>query len=135
MLECLPVEEEEDELKDVKIILVHGSYPYTFETGYLCTVYPSLYCDVSEFVPLVPLGMGKGLADLFDLCPLNKIMYGSDGAAAPEIYWFAANVFRRKLTFPLQDIMAQGMVHENYALTVAEVILSGTAADIYRFSL
>lgn len=126
---------EADEFKDQKIVLCHAGYPRTFETGYLCSVYPNLYCDVSEFVPMVPLGMSKGLADLMDMCPTNKILYGSDGFIIPEFYWFAAVVFRRKLAALLQEIVAQGMYTQEYALEVAKMILYENATSFYGFTI
>jgi predicted TIM-barrel fold metal-dependent hydrolase len=84
---------------------------------------------------MVPLGMSKGLADVMDMCPVNKILYGSDGFIIPEFYWFAAVVFRRKLGALLQEIIAQGMYNEGYALDVAKMILSGNAANFYGFAI
>lgn len=123
----------EEEYRNLRLVLVHGGYPYTFETGYLCAMHPSLYCDVSEFVPLVPLGMKKGLADLLDMCPFNKIMYGSDAFILPEFYWFAAVAFRQRLAELLREMVERGMCDTGYARAVAEKIMHRNAASVYGF--
>jgi uncharacterized protein len=124
---------DDEEVKQQQIVLVHGGYPYTFETGYLCAMYPNLFCDVSEFVPLVPLGMNKGLADLMDMCPFNKIMYGSDAFIIPEFNWFAAVVFKRKLKTVLNDIISQGILDDDDAEAVAMMITHKNAKSFYGF--
>ena len=35
------------------IVLLHGGNPYNFETGYLASVYPNVYVDISEMFPFV----------------------------------------------------------------------------------
>jgi len=126
---------EDEEIKQQRIVLVHGGYPYSFETGYLCAMYPQVYCDVSAFVPLVPLGMSKGLADIMDMCPLNKIMYGSDAFILPEFNWFAAVIFKRKLKLLLTDMIEQAILDEKCALEVAEMIAYKNGAKFYGFNL
>jgi len=126
---------QDEEIKQQPIVLVHGGYPYSFEAGYLCAMYPNVYCDVSEFVPLVPLGINKGLSDIMDMCPLNKIMYGSDAFIIPEFHWFSAVVFKRKLAALLDDILIQGIIDYDYALEIAEMITYKNAVDFYEFDL
>jgi len=126
---------EDEEIKRQRIVLVHGGYPYSFETGYLCAMYPQVYCDLSAFVPLVPLGMAKGIADIMDMCPLNKIMYGSDAFIIPEFNWFAAVMFKRKLEHLLTDLTDQAVLDEKYATEVAEMIAYKNGAKFYGFDL
>lgn len=124
---------QDEEIKKQRIVMVHAGYPHTFEAGYLCAMYPNVYCDISEFVPLVPLGMSKGLADIMDMCPLNKIMYGSDAFIVPEFNWFGATVFKRKLSALLSDIQNQGIIDETLALDIAEMISHRNAKSFYGF--
>ena len=37
------------------VVLLHGSYPYTREAGYLASVYPNVYLDFGEVItrPLI----------------------------------------------------------------------------------
>ena len=76
--------------KQSRLILIHGGYPYCFEAGYLASVYPNLYVDISEMIPFVPMGAYQGLSQIFDMCPFNKVLYGSDGFIIPDIHWLAA---------------------------------------------
>ena len=38
---------------EVNIVLLHASYPYTMEAGYLATVYPNVYLDIGEVFPQI----------------------------------------------------------------------------------
>lgn len=117
-----------------KIVLVHGGYPYSFEAGYLAAMYPNVYLDISEMVPFVPLGMRSGLKNMLDMCPLTKIMYGSDGFVLPEIHWLGAKSAKEALADIFAGLVEVGLFDEEYALQVAGNIFFNTARDIYRMT-
>lgn len=72
-----------------KIVLIHGSYPWHEEVGYLATVRPNVYAELSLSNLFAPLGTTRRLAALVDLTPRDKLLVGSDGHGAPETHWFA----------------------------------------------
>lgn len=125
---------EDPRYRQAKIVLVHGGYPYSFEAGYLGAMYPNVYLDISEMVPFVPLGMRSGLESMMDMCPLNKIMYGSDGFVIPEIHWLGARAAKGELAEIMGRLTDKGWFDEDYARQVAKNIFCDTASTLYRLN-
>lgn len=79
----------------VPIVLLHSSYPYTREAGYLATVYHNVFLDIGEVFPMVSReGQISILKQSFEIVPGNKILYSTDGHWFPETYWLANQQFR-----------------------------------------
>lgn len=123
---------DDEEYNKAKIVLVHGGYPYTFEASYLAAMYPNVYLDMSEMIPFVPLGVKKGIRDMFDMCPLNKIMYGSDGFVTPEIHYIGAQMVKHELGMLFDELVKSEILDEAFARKSAEDILFNTAKKIYK---
>lgn len=115
-----------------KIVLVHGGYPYSFEAGYLAAMYPNVFLDISEMIPFVPLGLRKGLRDMFDMCPLTKIMYGSDGYVIPEIHWLAAKVAKYELALLFTNLVKEKIFDIDYGCRMARGIFFNNAKNVYN---
>lgn len=63
---------------NAKIVLLHSSYPYTQEAGYLTAVYRNVYLDFGEIFPFLSAdGQHDVVKQVFELCPTNKIMWSS----------------------------------------------------------
>lgn len=63
---------------DTKFILLHSSYPFTREAGYLTAVYPNVFLDFGEVFPCVSAdGQREIVKQILELCPTNKIMWSS----------------------------------------------------------
>ena len=61
-----------------KFVLLHSSYPFTQEAGYLCSVYKNVYLDFGEIWPFVSgEGQRTVIRQLLELCPTNKILWSS----------------------------------------------------------
>lgn len=61
------------------IVLLHSSYPYTQEAGYLAAVYRNVYLDFGEVFPFVSAeGQRQIVRQVLELCPTNKIMWSSE---------------------------------------------------------
>ena len=127
---------EDPKYKGARIVLLHGSYPYSIEAGYLANVYPHVFLDLSAmnlFGP--PYVFRQGIADIFNMCPLNKAMYGSDGELIPDTHWLAAKVAKRELASLFQTYLDDGLFDEDYALAAAKMILLDTAQNVYGLSV
>ncbi len=117
--------------KQSRLVLVHGGYPYCFEAGYLASVYPNLYVDISEMIPFVPMGAYQGLRQIFDMCPFNKVLYGSDGFIIPEIHWLGAKMAKAALSSLFSHYIEAGLFDHDLALRVANMVFSETARKLY----
>jgi predicted TIM-barrel fold metal-dependent hydrolase len=122
----------DDHYGAARIVLVHAGYPHHAGAGLLVSAYPNVWLDVSEMVPFVGPGVTARLLELFEMTPLSKVMYGSDGFNIPEVFWFAAVQFRKSLAQALDMLVSQGHVSQDFALEAATGILNGNAGRLYR---
>ena len=61
-----------------KIVLLHSSYPYTRDAGYLTAVYSNVFLDFGEIFPfLSATGQNAVVQQMLELAPTNKIMWSS----------------------------------------------------------
>jgi len=117
---------------EATIVLVHSGYPHHAGAGFLASAYPNVWLDVSEMVPFIGPGVTSRLLELFEMAPLRKITYGSDGFNIPEVFWFAAVQFRRSLAEALEQLVSAGHVSSGFALEAAAGILCENARRLYR---
>ena len=72
---------------DVPIVLLHASYPFTTEAGYLASVYSNVWLDIGEVFPFLSQdGQERVIRESLDLCPSEKLMWstGSDSLGLPR---------------------------------------------------
>lgn len=117
--------------RDTKFVLLHASYPYLENLGILLNHYNNIYADVSSMVPFASFAADHKLLELFEMAPLNKVFYGSDGGGIPEHIWFGAVFFRRALARSLEILVERKYITEEYALTVACNILNNNVRRVY----
>jgi len=74
----------------VPIVLLHASYPFTKEAGYLASIYENVYFDIGEVFPMVSQdGQESLLRESLELCPGQKLCWSTDGHWFPETYLLA----------------------------------------------
>jgi len=122
----------DDSLKNAKLVLTHGGYPWIEEAGFLVNSYPNVFLDVSETVPFISIGLANKLTNLFEMAPTNKIMYGSDGYNIPELFWISALETKRALSRVLNELVESDTIEADWALEIAEQILSKNTERIYK---
>ena len=82
----------------VPIVLLHASYPFTKEAGYLASVYENVYADIGEVFPQISKeGQEKVLREILEVCPTEKILWSTDGHWFPETYLLAVIQVREAL--------------------------------------
>ena len=122
----------DEAIKDAKIVLVHGGYPYIEEAGFLVNSYPNVFLDLSETIPFISIGVKEKLLNLFEMAPTTKIMYGSDGFKIPELHWFSSIQAKKALTAALNELVESREIDEESAYEVAKQFLSYNAKRIYN---
>ena len=122
----------DEELRKAKIVLVHAGYPFAEETAFLANGYPNVYLDVSEMFPHSSIGMCDKLLRLLEMAPANKILYGSDGYRAPELFWISATWGKKSIADALTELVKREVIEEDYAHRMAHMILSENAENLYR---
>jgi uncharacterized protein len=106
-----------ERFRETPFVLLH-CYPFVREAGWLAHVYPNVFLDVSLTIPHVarPAEMVR---QALELAPLSKLMYASDAARAPELYFLGARRWREALAEVLpelsgdQDASARAILREN----------------------
>lgn len=97
-----------DEGSAAPIVLIHGSYPWTEELGFLAMSRPNVFAEVSLFNLFTPLQVTTRLVQLLELVPTDRIMFGTDGHEEPESFWFAAHVLHDSWVQAADTLMRAG---------------------------
>lgn len=114
-----------------KVLLVHTGYPYHAEAGYMANMLPRVYCDVSEGIPFAANAARRIYAEVLEMAPLSKVVYGSDGYALPEINYVGAMLGKAALAGALEDLVRADMLSPAEAQEAAGWILAGNARRLY----
>jgi hypothetical protein len=120
------------EYRGMTFVLLHESYPYTRQGGFLATIYGNVYLDLSYGIPV--LGFEEMLAftrQALGVAPYSKLMYSSDGVGLPEVHWASALHGRRVLGQVLAETVAHGELSPAMAETAGAAILRENARRVY----
>ena len=122
----------DDEVKKTKVVITHSGYPYCTETGYLCSVYPNVYCDVTQISPYFGIAFKKAIFGLLEFGPANRIMFGSDGGSIPETHWMGIWQGVKQLGVALDELVSGDWITSHEAFEFAELILYKNAKKLYK---
>ncbi|NES07133.1 MAG: amidohydrolase family protein [Okeania sp. SIO2F4] len=124
---------EDNRFRNAAIVLLHASYPYTREAGYLASVYPNVYIDFGLAIPSLSVaGMRCVVRELMELAPISKLMYSSDAHLIPDLYYLGAKWGRKILGEVLDESVKDGDLTVKEAEEIAVAILHGNASQIYK---
>lgn len=108
---------------EVDFVLLHSSYPYTREAGYLACVYPNAYLDLGEVFPMVSRDAEESIIrQSLEIVPTNRLLWSTDGHFFPETYWLSNKQFRQTL----ETVLVDYVLHRDYTVSQA----MEAAADI-----
>jgi len=115
-----------------KFVLLHSSYPYTQEAGYLTAMYENVFLDFGEIFPFVS-GEGQRaiIRQVLELTPTNKIMWSSDGHFWPESYYLGIVQARQVLYDVLLELVVKGELAEEDGVRIVGLALFHTAKRVY----
>ncbi|EKJ75270.1 hypothetical protein FPSE_04527 [Fusarium pseudograminearum CS3096] len=121
---------------DVPIVLLHASYPFTRELGYLATVYANVYADIGEVFPFISREGQEGVVrQILELCPTSKILWSTDGHFFPETYIVAVDQLREVLQTVLVDYVNKGDFSWTQAAQMTRDMLFNNANKLYDLGL
>jgi predicted TIM-barrel fold metal-dependent hydrolase len=122
----------DEEIRDTKVVITHSGMPFTRETGYLCSVYPNCYCDVTAITPYAVLAFKNAVLEILEFAPANRIMFGTDGVIIPETFWLGVTQGVRALGMALDELVSSDWITASEAVEFAELILFKTAEKLYK---
>ena len=126
---------ESSKYKHVPFVLLHASYPYVRELGYLASLYSHVWMDLGLAVPFATVDIPSVWRQALSLTPVSKILFSTDAYSIPEIYWLAARWGRQGLSQVLDELIALDAFTQEEALDAAHAILHGNAEKLYGVSL
>jgi hypothetical protein len=109
---------------EVPLVLLHSSYPYTREAGYLAMAYRNVYLDLGEVFPQVSRdGQEQIIRQALELAPTSKLLWSTDGHHVPETYYLANRQGRAALEKVFCEYVEQGDMSAAQAVDAARDIL------------
>jgi hypothetical protein len=84
-----------ERFRETTFVLLH-CYPFVREAGWLAHVYGNVCFDLSLTIPHVARP-AEALREALELAPVSKLLYASDAARTPELYYLAAKWWREAL--------------------------------------
>ncbi|KAK2805609.1 hypothetical protein FQN50_006124 [Emmonsiellopsis sp. PD_5] len=98
-----------EEYSDVDFVLLHSSYPYTREAGYLASIYANTYLDIGEVFPMTSRDAQVSiLRQSLELVPSSKLLWSTDGHYHPETFWLANKQFRQAVDEVFTEYVSKG---------------------------
>jgi predicted TIM-barrel fold metal-dependent hydrolase len=113
-----------ERFRETPFVLLH-CYPFVREAGWLAHVYGNVYFDLSLTIPHVARP-AEALREALELAPVSKLLYASDAARTPELYFLAAKWWRRALAEVLPELLGAD------AQEAGRRILRENAIDLYE---
>ena len=109
--------------RETPFVLLH-CYPFVREAGWLAHVYGNVYFDLSLTIPHISRP-AEAVREALELAPVTKLLYASDAARTPELYYLAAKWWRAALAEVLPEL------YEEDAEWAARRILRENALELY----
>jgi len=110
---------------DTPFVLLH-CYPFVREAGWLAHVYGNVWFDLSLTIPHISRP-AEHLREALELAPVSKLLYASDAARTPELYYLAAKWWREALA----EVLAEALSPVE-AEVAGRAILRDNAVGLYR---
>jgi len=114
-----------ERFRETPFVLLH-CYPYVREAGWLAHVYGNVWFDLSLTIPHVSQP-AQAIREALELAPVSKLLYASDAARTPELYFLAARWWRQALVEVLPELLPDDEAEE-----AARLILRENARRLYR---
>ena len=113
---------------ETTFVLLH-CYPFVREAGWLAHVYGNVFFDLSLTIPHVSRP-SEMVRQALELAPVSKLLYASDAARTPELYFLAAKWWREALAEALGETLDSADSER-----AARRILRDNALAVYRLNV
>ena len=117
-------------LNRLRVVLIHGGYPYSSHLGALAHSLGNVYLDYSWMPYLHSHLTARVLQEWIEFLPAHKVAYGTD-TAHPEIHVGATLLAREALETVLQRGLADRVWTADQVTMLAERVLGRNVAELY----
>ncbi|PGH12658.1 hypothetical protein AJ79_04157 [Helicocarpus griseus UAMH5409] len=124
-----------EKYSNVDFVLLHSSYPYTREAGYLASVYANAYLDIGEVFPMTSRDAQISiLRQSLELVPGTKLLWSTDGHYHPETFWLANKQFRQALDALFTKYVDKGDYTPAQAMETVQNIMFSNSNRLYNLN-
>jgi predicted TIM-barrel fold metal-dependent hydrolase len=113
------------------LVLLHSGWPYSRELAHLSAIYANVWMDLSLAIPFATVSIPSMLQEALGMAPFSKILFATDAFTMPEIFWIAARWGRWGLGKVLGEMITEGFLRRDEALSAAAAILGDNARQLY----
>ena len=113
-----------ERFRETPFVLLH-CYPFVREAGWLAPVYANVFLDLSLTIPYASRP-AEAVREALELAPYSKLLYASDAARTPELYYLAAKWWREALA----EVLPEQLEPED-AEAAGRAILRENALSLY----
>ena len=114
-----------ERFRETPFVLLH-CYPFVREAAWLAHVYGNVWFDLSLTIPHVSRP-AEAVREALELAPVSKLLYASDAARTPELYYLAAKWWREALAEVLSEALPADEAERD-----GRAILRENALALYR---
>jgi predicted TIM-barrel fold metal-dependent hydrolase len=131
MLQSLLMDER---YSNLKVVLLHGAYPYCSEASALAWTYGNVYLDFSWMCYLHHHYLIDRLSEWLELLPAHKLLFGCD-TGLPETQLGGMRLGVRAIEAALTRGVEAGLWSTSQAYWLGERVCYRNACELYGFSL
>ncbi len=121
-------------LNRLRIILIHGGYPYTSEMAALSQAHGNVFLDFSWMPYLQHHTVQRLLQEWLEVLPANKVIFGTD-TGQPEFHVAGTVRARSHLDFALHSGVSERLWTIGQAEWLARRVLSENLCEVYEVEL
>ncbi|ROR73576.1 amidohydrolase family protein [Bogoriella caseilytica] len=121
-------------LNRLKVILIHGGFPYSSHLTALAHAYGNVHLDFSWMPYLHHHVVGRVLEEWLEFLPADRVMYGTD-TGSPELHVSATERARAALDGVLAEGVGSRLWSTSQACWLAERVLHRNLCDVYEVGL
>ncbi len=128
---------KDDDYQGLKIVLLHGGYPYFREAGSLALMNDDVFIDSSWLSALIPPSdLGSIFREWFTWKLEDKVLFGTDATdtkylTGDILHVFSARRARKALSSSLTEMLNDGILNQEEAVLIAEKVLRMNALNLY----
>lgn len=116
-----------------RVVLIHGSFPWTEAAAYLAATKPNVWMELSLSNLFAPVGTAHRLVQMLDVAPRDRLLLGSDGHDAPETHWFGCRMLAQAWPRVRDELIAAG-VRADWVAAAREALFVENARTVYSLS-